>query len=112
MSIKSTLHLITSEVGHIKESKGRIKLYSEGLNELNPFSIGDKLIGNGWTHEGKPFLVDKLYVENSLNKDMDFDQNSDPAYFVARGFVINKDGKMSTYRTSYSAKITDYIPKN
>ena len=100
MSVKSELHCINVELAQIKESRERIESYIDELNKHNPFNVGDVLIGGDFTHRGKEFLVDKIFVYYNRRA------GNLPRLFVAEGFIKLKSGKTGINRTTCSIEIT------
>ena len=100
MSIESELHCIEVELQLIKDSKERIEAYVEELNKHNPFSVGDVLIGNDYSHRGKEFVVDKVSTSYSHRSERL------PRVFMAEGAIKLKSGELGLQRTHRTFEIT------
>lgn len=100
MSIESELHCIEIELKSIKESKERIEAYVDELNKHNPFTVGDVLVGNDYTHRGKEFVVDKVSTTYSHRSE------KLPSAFIAEGNIKLKSGEIGINRTHRTVEIT------
>ncbi len=107
MSIKGEMLVLALEAKIIEESKKRMDAYVEELNTFNIFSIGEELVGNDYTHSGKFFLVDKLFLADYFNHPMGSCRGDMPKYFVAEGYVKKANGSLGSYRTSRKIKIEE-----
>lgn len=107
MSIKMELLVIKLEQGFIAESEDMIRAYLQELNKFNVFSMGDELVGNDYSHRGKTFVVDKLYIGTGTYSTTDaLTRLSDtPTMFIAEGYVKKKNGDLGGYRTTHSTPI-------
>jgi hypothetical protein len=104
MSIKSEMHCINAELASISESQERIKAYALELNKHNPLSVGQDLVVNGWSHDGKQMIAEKVYVSDSQGKDASLTANA-PINFTAVGTVKRKDGSLGSYIGIHNVKI-------
>ena len=96
MSLKSKMHLITSELKTINESEERIKMYASELNELNPLKVGDEYIVTGYSHHGKTIVAEKIFVSDRSRNNVEFSAK-EPVYFMAIGRVKKKNGELGSY---------------
>ena len=109
MSIKAKLHLIESELKHIKESQDRMAGYTIELNDLSPFTIGDKLLGNDHSNFGKSFIVDELSVSYCSSSMFRPNPSRMPKYFIASGRIVKKDKTIGVKVTRRTIMISDVI---
>ena len=109
MSIETEMRVISMELTTIEEAQERIKSYAEELNKYNPFSVGEELIGNDWSHIGKPFIVDTVFVANQSNDPIGFNSGYQVTYFTAHGYVKKKDGSLSCYTTTRNISINKLL---
>gem|GEM_PF-4990381 len=108
MSIKSEMHCINTELASIAESQERIKMYALELNKLNPLSVGQELVVNGWSHTGKTLIAERVYVADSQGKDVSITAK-EPVHFTAVGKVKKKDGSLGCYDGFHNIKISQLL---
>lgn len=104
MSIKNEMHCINLEVALIKESQERIKSYAAELNKLNPLKVGQELVANGWSHRGKTLVVDKVFISDSNEQNVEITAN-EAVYFSAIGRVKKKNGELGVYSGIHNINI-------
>jgi hypothetical protein len=108
MSIFENMIHINQEARIIAMAEERINLRVEDLLKYNPFSIGEELVSNGWSHQDKTFIVDKVLITSDNNNRVMIPCRGEvPKYFSAEGFVKKKDGTHSVYRAHRSVKILE-----
>ncbi|NOH26200.1 hypothetical protein F0267_25885 [Vibrio coralliilyticus] len=108
MSIKSEMQCIGLELASIAESQDRIKAYALELNKLNPLSVGQELVVNGWSHAGKTLVSERVYVSDSQGNDVSVTAK-EPVNFTAVGKVKRKDGSLGSYDGFHSIKIAKLV---
>ncbi|HDM8060997.1 hypothetical protein [Vibrio harveyi] len=104
MSIKSEMHCIKAELVSIIESQERIKSYVTELNKHNPLAVGQELVVNGWSHDGKLMIAEKVFVSDHQGKDASLTAK-EPINFTAVGTVKRKDGSLGSYTGVHNIKI-------
>ena len=97
MTKSELMDVINSELAAIEESKSRIKKHAAKLNEINPLSLGQELVVNGYSHSGKTIVVDKVFVSDRQGKDVTVTANM-PVNFTATG--------LTTFQSTYLAMNT------
>ena len=110
--IEIKLDLIKKEICEITKHKKNIAKLSDELNEFSPYSVGQRLIGNGWTHNGKTFIVERTFVSPIYNEAWRAKPEDIPRYFIATGSIIKKNGKKGTGEVWHTVLISDAINKD
>ena len=96
------------ELATIEENKKRLRSYVLELGKLNPLSIGQELIVNGWSHQGKTLVAERVFVSDSQGRDAAFTATK-PVFFTASGTVKKKDGSLGCYVGVHNIAIKDLI---
>ena len=106
MNKSELMDVIHSELAAIEESKNRIKKHVAKLNEINPLSLGQELVVNGYSHSGKTIVVDKVFVSDRQGKDVTVTANM-PVNFTATGPVKRVDGSLGSYIGVHNVSIAE-----
>lgn len=109
MNLEEKLKLIESEISVIEKHKEKISSLYEDINEFNPFEIGQQLNGNGYSHRGKPFVVERTFASYGDIKAWAMSQERAPRFFVAAGSVIKKSGDKGHQEVWHTAHIVDVM---
>lgn len=104
MSIKSEMDSINVELASILESQERIKAHVIELNKHNPLSVGQDLVVNARSHNGKKMIAEKVYISDSQGNDASLTANT-PINFTAVGTVKRSDGSRGSYTGVHNVKI-------
>ena len=107
--VKSLLKEIQGEIAEIKRIESVIRELKTELCKHSPFKIGQELKGNDWSHNGKPFIVERIFTKYSAQSVYSTRPQEMPIYFVASGFIVNKNGSKSKLRTQHAVRIDESL---
>ena len=106
MSIKSEMDSINVELASILESQERMRAHVIELNKHNPLSVGQDLVVNARSHNGKKMIAEKSDISDSQGNDASFDCHlNTPINFTAVGTVKRSDGSRGSYTGVHNVKI-------
>ena len=108
MSIKEKMKNINNELVKIEHAQGKIRALAVELNKLNPLSVGQELIVNSYSHNGKILVAEKVFVSDLCGHDVAITAN-EPYCFTAHGAVKKKDGSLGSYTGVHDIRIKDLL---
>ena len=108
MTLLKSISIIEDQAAIITKARETFKEQATILESLAPFEVGDKLKCNGFSHMGKSFLVDKVYVCGKNGRDVQH-TGDEPIYFKAEGFVYKVNKELGSFRGEHTIKIKDLI---
>jgi len=107
MSINNELQRIEKELKAIKESEDKIKNYASQLNKLNPLKIGQDLIVNASSHQGKTLRAERVFVSDYKGANIEF-TGGKPVYFSAVGKVKKVNGELGIYDGAHNILLSSF----
>ena len=108
MTMLQSVSIIDEQLAIIEKAKAVLKEEAQKLLEFAPFKVGDELECNGFSHMGKKFLVDRVYVSGKMGHDAKY-SGEEPMYFKAEGLVYRADKTLGVFRGEHLVKIKDLI---